>query len=441
MKISLKTIGVREPKPRVVALPSKEPLCTIGVVLAEDKKRSLKVKVDDKGYCFWVDGLSIPLTPKTEYLIEIKQSALHLTQGHKPLIFAKRVELLAPRAKKFKLAPQKGILVDSLVAGRGFHWQKEVQQILPGDLVFHLEGRHMVVVNLVPMEAYLACVITSEMGVKCPPEFIKAQAVAARSWSMAFLGYKHINQPFSICNDDCCQRYQGTTFLTEKTIKAVEAARGQFLSAGDDLVCASFYSKSCGGYMECATDIFGFDAPGTTPKPDCLKSHPESFCSTKSVKESALSQYLGKVDSKGHYFRWQYKVTAKELIKILEKKVKLKVKQIDSLMALKRSPSGRVTKLRLDYLDSRGKQASVEFDSQYVIRFALHEKFMYSSAFVINPKRARTGHITELTFSGAGWGHGVGLCQIGALGMALDGYSYKEILGHYYDKAKLKKCY
>jgi stage II sporulation protein D len=308
--------------------------------------------------------------------------------------------------------------------------------------------------------------VTSEMSSACPPEFIKAQAIAARSWMLVFLKNKHINEPFSICNDDCCQRYQGTTYLSEGIAQHIEETRGLCLVTNDGNICGAFYSKNCGGIMEKAQNIFGERAVGISAATDAPSNSPtfpfnpiteenarewimgdflkksDSFCSPNTCPEDQLPRFLGAVDEAGHYYRWEKEYSHNKLVLYLKTKARIRdIAEFVDFRTKWRGNSGRIHVLEVVYKDSRGNQKTHTINSQYQIRNALHDKFLFSSAFVWDYERNEHGKIKKVILHGAGWGHGVGLCQIGALGMALKGYSYMDILKHYYSTSSIVKVY
>lgn len=451
-----------EATPKSIRAPKQEDLIRVGVVLKEDHRTSLTIG--------GLSGLILRSDPVT---VRSTEDALNLQVRDGNIVCSsatgqeilKGQRLLLNSADIQHIEAAKGIQIDAVVAGRGFHWQKEIAQCFAGDFEISLADGFLVAVNILPFENYLACVGSSEMSSDCPPEFAKAQITAARSWTRVFLGDKHPGEPFSVCNDDDCQRYQGTTHLRSDFLQQVHACRGEFLltAAGD--VCPAYYAKSCGGMTEDPERIFGFPAAGIKPLADAADSQfadcdlssdsafekwlgqsadqcSEIYCSSTSVPESSLKKYIGAVDEAGKYFRWEYSLTAETLLDNLQHKFSLTdVATIRGIRPAKRSISGRLTELEVQYKDSKGSASDFLLTNQYDIRRALHPSFLFSSAFVHEAEMNADGDVSQIKLKGAGWGHGVGLCQIGALGMALKGADSHVILRHYYPDTTVFKAY
>ena len=172
-----------------------------------------------------------------------------------------------------------------------------------------------------------------------------------------------------------------------------------------------------------------------------IEDTPESYCSAHVVPESELIKYLGNVDEEGEYFRWEFRYTQKEITALLNLKLDIDATTILAIRPVKRGYSGRLIKVQVDYRHIDGQQKSVIVEDQYVIRQTFHELFLYSSAFVIDIEKGSEDIPEAFILKGAGWGHGVGYCQIGAIGMSLKGFSAEEIVQHYYPGSKLKKIY
>src|SRR5688572_6060022 len=223
-----------------------EPTVRIGIVMVEDEMTSIELRLDD--------------ADRTAVTVKLDGDAV-LANGKR------MTSWLYEPDKKSTPAKGDGVLVKGVVAGRGFHWQKNVDQTLAGKLEIIPTPRGLVLVNELPLEWYLAGVITSEMSSKCPIEFFRSQVIAARSWLLAFTEPKHRGQPFDRCNDDDCQRYQGTGDLTPLAIEAVESTRGLCLVAEGKVVDAN-YSKSCGGIVELPEHIWRGPKAGLGPQVD-----------------------------------------------------------------------------------------------------------------------------------------------------------------------------
>jgi SpoIID/LytB domain protein len=427
----------------------KEPGVRIGIVLPEDSMRSIEIQID----------------PRTTVVATLDGNALSISLNGAP----------PGRAASWSHAPEHpstpkksdGTLVKGIIAGRGFHWQNRVDQTLAGKIDVLPSPHGLILVNELPLEWYLAGVITSEMSSKCPIEFLRAQCITARSWLLAFTEPKHTGQPFDRCNDDCCQRYQGTGDLSEQAVEAVESTRGLCLVAEGKVVDAN-YSKSCGGVAEVPEHVWGVRKPGLGPLVDApagsvaekfmpvtdqnigeylngdwLQST-DVYCSPGVVPEDQLGQYLGRVDESGRYFRWTLSYAHDELRDLLQSKHGAGLedaKQIIDLRVTNRGISGRAMEIVFTIVDASGTQRDVTVRDQYRIRQLLHKSFLFSSAFAVEINRDAAGAAKHFTLRGAGWGHGAGLCQIGALGMSLRGISHEKIVLHYFPGAQLRKLY
>ncbi|MCB0333604.1 MAG: SpoIID/LytB domain-containing protein [Bdellovibrionales bacterium] len=454
---------MKEAQPGIFQAPNSEPILKVGIVLEEDAKLSIDMH-----------AASYPLITKAEdkeytidkgkcFSISLENGSLTLSIG-KDNLCQTTSSLFLMAQTSMQLAPQGGTEVKDVVAGRSFHWRKEINQIYSGNFSIHSAPGGIIVVNHIPFEDYLACVIASEMSGECPRSFIQAQATAARSWASIFLHNKHTGTPYSICNDDDCQRYQGTTHLTSESIAAVQECRGDFLVREDGSIVPAYYSKSCGGRTETAKACFELDLPylssvfdgepvsrlakcdltdeselTTWLNPMPAKSE-APYCSPMYVNETELPRYLGAVDEPQAYYRWSHTISCDQIINNIQQKFNISASALVSTSPGKRGASGRYLSYSMTYRDLSGREQTIVLENQYQIRQAFHDSFLFSSAFVAQEKY-QGDEISEITFTGAGWGHGVGLCQIGALGMALDGKSYEEIVLHYFPKAQLQKGY
>ncbi|MBN2490251.1 MAG: SpoIID/LytB domain-containing protein [Planctomycetes bacterium] len=448
--------------------PSREPIVRVGVVLPEDGKRAVDLEIPAGDYEVStggsVDRLDFAtLRPAT---VSLTASGIQVRiEGAAPLRATEATLTLGPRSPR-PLARGAGISVRQLVAGRGFHWRKEIDQTLTGALEFRSCGGSLAVVNLVSLEDYLAGVITAEMGEDCPLESMKAQAVAARSWFLRRADASRHGALCDVCNDDCCQRYQGTRALSERALRAIRETRGEILVNPDGSICVTSYSKCCGGMRADPGAIWGHASRGPHP---ALDAPPESaaarfvpvtednvrewiagswwtetdiFCSPNAVPEEDLPGYLGRVDQPDRYFRWERRYDPQELAGILRAKAGIRnLHVVEDLRSIAREASGRITLLEVVYRDGEGQRQTHRIANPHTIRQQLSESFLYSSAFVVDREVGEDGLPGTIILRGAGWGHGVGLCQIGALGMALKGYSYRDILQHYYPRARLRKPY
>jgi SpoIID/LytB domain protein len=295
------------------------------------------------------------------------------------------------------------------------------------------------------------------MAPNCPPALLTAQTIAARSWLLANRKVNHTELNIDVCNDDCCQRYQGITNVPDQSLQSIRNTYGQVLRYRNK-ICDARYSKCCGGITESYENVWGgkpipyLSSISDNPQPNdnlmttndyesFINSSPPAFCSEKYIISSDIQKYLGKVDKPDSYYRWELTYSQDELTSIINNKLDLNAIAVNKLTSIKRGFSGRIIKLKIDYMDKFDKEQSVILNSEYAIRNALHKQFLYSSAIIIEQKTLRSSLPATFKFIGSGWGHGVGLCQIGALGMALNGYSAKDILKHYFINTKIEKIY
>lgn len=478
-----------EPEIEKLSPPKSEPNLRVGLFLEQDLRMQVVVASTAPGaHIKTAQGEELLLEPSQYYTLEeqhnsttrtlkstaksqIESSNLGVRARGKWLTSSSTPIFIEP-AKNSALNPKVGLKIKHMIAGRGFHWSKEFEATYPGSLelrqIKHAGKNVIVLVNHLKLEEYLPCVVSSEMGPECPEEFIKAQAVAARSWVTVFLRNKHpgLNNQASIydvCNDDDCQRYQGSSHLLSSVLDAVRSTAGEFLLDNEGCVVPAYYSKSCGGITETPDSVLGVRAVGLVERfdaedatiPDLSNSESlesylrgtdsrslQAYCSARSVPKAKLTRYLGKVDKQAEYFRWSVKINGDSLVKNISDKLSLKdLAQLRDILVRRRSVSGRATQLELVFQKQNNEEHRVLLESQYEIRRLLHSEFLFSSAFLISTIKDSLGNITTITLDGAGWGHGVGLCQIGGVGMALKGKSYREILAHYYPGSRIERCY
>lgn len=363
-------------------------------------------------------------------------------------------------------SPDDSFSLMDVVIGVNFHWQRLETQTFRGSLRLLADGGKIWAINDLPVEDYLESVISSEMSAQSSLPLLMAHAVISRSWLMsqidgntapntqashgdAFIRwYDHTDHTlFDVCADDHCQRYQGITKETSPNVaEAIRRTRGELLTYGDE-ICDARFSKCCGGAME-EFQYCWDDTPkpylkgiGDTPEetiPDLtveenarqwILSSPNSFCNT--TDKRILSQVLNDYDQETtDFYRWRVSYTQEELSKLVEKKLGAGLGTITDMRPLKRGTSGRICELWIT-----GTKKTIVVGKELEIRRALSESHLYSSAFVVE-KQGDT-----FTLIGAGWGHGVGLCQIGAAVMGDKGYAYDEILRHYYPGAEIEKAW
>lgn len=378
--------------------------------------------------------------------------------------------------------------LEGVTIGVGFHWEQRQAQRFTGAVELVPDGGNIVVINHVDVEDYLRSVISSEMNAESPVEFLKAHAVISRSWVLRQIKNRTGNAVemydstciptdiqndndeiirwydredhtlFDVCADDHCQRYQGITRMTTDIAdKAVNATAGMVLMHGGE-VCDARFSKCCGGvteefgtcwddephpYLKAFRDIKddstdSYDLTTEEGAREWILSRPASFCNTSD--HALLGKVLNNFDqTTTDFYRWTVKATSGEFAALIKEKSGLDVGELIDLVPIERGPSGRLCKLRII-----GSKRTVTIGKELEIRRLLSPSHLYSSAFIIE-KKVETANdnekITTFTLRGAGWGHGVGLCQIGAAAMSAAGYDFKQILEHYYPGASITKIY
>ena len=409
--------------------PTKEPLVSIGLILPIDKQEYVKITSKNN----------------PDYEIKALENQL-LVNGEKSSKFNLQ-----------ELTGESSYNIKPVTAGRGFHWQKQINISIKGSIKIKNIDGCLFLVNEVGMEDYLMSVATSEMSGECPEALLEAQTIAARSWLMASEEQKHKDLGIDACNDDCCQRYQGIKNISAKAKSAALNTRGKFV-IHNNKICDTRYSKSCGGISENNENVWGdnpkkylrgiFDGrsgviPDFSDEEQLNKwifEPPDCYCNNEYINKSELKRFLGSVDEDGDYFRWEITYSNEQLTKIINKKLNESFDSIESLIPMKRGVSGRIMILTISGKKDQ-KEQKILVDSEYNIRNTLHPEFLYSSAFVINANSGSESCAEKITLSGAGWGHGAGLCQIGALRMAIIGNSSEKILKHYFSSTEIKKMY
>ena len=372
--------------------------------------------------------------------------------------------------------------LEDVTIGVNFHWERKENQRFKGALKLIVENGKITPINILGVEDYLLSVISSEMSATASLELLKAHAVISRSWLLAQIDKNkrivdageqysavektsddemikwydredHIN--FDVCADDHCQRYQGITRAsTPEVAKAIEATRGQVLMDGENL-CDARFSKCCGGVYEefenCWEPIhYDYlaarrDGENETDFPDLtieenarewILTRPEAHCNTSDAE--ILSQVLNNYDQETtDFYRWEVTYTQDEISKLVKERSGMDYGNIVDLEPIARGTSGRLYKLKIV-----GTNKTLTIGKELEIRRTLSPSHLYSSAFVVEKgENDANGLPSTFTLKGAGWGHGVGLCQIGAAVMGAKGYNYKEILLHYFVDAEIKELY
>jgi stage II sporulation protein D len=346
--------------------------------------------------------------------------------------------------------------LDDVTIGIGFHWERKERQVFRGAFRLVKPQAGLTAINDVSLEEYVTSVISSEMSASCPLELLKAHAVISRSWlwfpkaknssrsgsgrsrgldSHEILRWygREAHPDFDVCADDHCQRYQGITkAFSSAAAEAVRATAGEFLRY-NGAICDARFSKSCGGITErYATGWEDEDIPYLESVNDgpaqslpygpeeWILSNPPAYCNTDDSE--LLSRILPGFDQETHdFYRWRVAYTPEELADLIGSRLAVPLGPIRDVQALARGPSGRIYRLKVT-----GERDYIIIGKELEIRRALSRTHLYSSAFVVDKESGR------FVLIGAGWGHGVGLCQIGAAVMANEGKTYIQILQHYY---------
>jgi SpoIID/LytB domain protein len=354
-----------------------------------------------------------------------------------------------------------------------FHWERTEEQRFRGALEIIEEGATLTAVNVASLEDYLTSVISSEMNAAAPMELLKAHAVISRGWILAqrekrksppadrpatrgedirwFDREEHLL--YDVCADDHCQRYQGIGRENERAARAVNSTRGQVL-VYQGKICDTRFSKCCGGATErfesaWAADHHPYlvkvddraDGPASPDLRDeehareWILSRPRADCDV--ADEQLLGNCLNDYDRETRdFFRWSVSYAADELSAIVRERLRVDIGDLVDLQPVERGDSGRLTRLRLV-----GTLDSIVIGKELYIRQALSRTHLFSSAFVPVIERDLDGNPRRFTLRGAGWGHGVGLCQVGAAAMSANGSSYREILARYFPAAQLQTVY
>jgi SpoIID/LytB domain protein len=378
------------------------------------------------------------------------------------------------------LSPAEGspFTLNDIVIGVQFHWQRAEPQTFRGSLrIRRRPDGSLVPVNDVGLEEYLESVISSEMSASSPTALLRAHAITSRSWLVAMLerektadgatgwtktgpGGRELvrwytredHDLFDVCADDHCQRYQGITRVASPAVHAaVSDTRGVFLMH-DARICDARFYKACGGITEefqnswedvrvpylvsISDSAKPFQALTTERDVDAwVRTSPDAYCNTHDPE--VIRQILPSFDQETHdFFRWTVSYERPELEEIIHARSGIDVGRLKALVPVRRGPSGRLFLLRIV-----GSNETVTVGKELEIRRWLSRSHLYSGAFVVETTPGSDGEPAQFTFRGAGWGHGVGLCQIGAAVMAVRGHTAEQILAHYFRAASLEKRY
>lgn len=366
----------------------------------------------------------------------------------------------------------------AVTIGVNFHWQRQEDLRFKGALNLVVAKDGILFINQIDIEEYLQSVISSEMSATASKELLKAHAVISRSWLLAqadnnFSRDSNSQYPscyrddellirwynredhthFDVCADDHCQRYQGITRASTPIVREmVLETRGEILM-DDDTICDARYSKCCGGvteefehcwepvhhsYLTALRDSKEPTFPDLTNEEEAdrwIRLSPEAFCNN--TDKAVITQILNNYDQETvDFYRWQVAYTQKELSALLYRKTGIDFGEILDMIPLQRGTSGRIERLEII-----GTRRTFTIGKELEIRRSLAETHLYSSAFVVDKEDIWYDVPRRFVLTGAGWGHGVGLCQIGAAVMGSQGYTYKEILAHYFKGAVVEKRY
>lgn len=407
--------------------------------------------------------------------MSVEQDSMVLQCGTKQMLCENKELVLAPEqydSMSFDLL--------DVVIGIQFHWERKEDQRFKGKLRFFVADGQVTAVNVIPLEDYLLSVISSEMSATSSIELLKAHAVISRGWLIAQKNkeqelkttspYQTVYETadeyirwfdredhaqYDVCADDHCQRYQGITKVsTTYAQQAVEETRGQVL-VYDGKICDTRFYKCCGGVTETFENVwepvhhpyltkvvdaasfpsgFDLDLTNETNATRWIQASPDAFCNThdKQVLQQVLNDYDQETQD---FYRWTVEFTQAGLSDLLRRRTGHDFGDILDLVPLERGVSSRIIRLKVI-----GTKKTLILGKELVIRKALSESHLYSSAFVVQ-KSGDNVLPQTFTLTGAGWGHGVGLCQIGAAVMGAKGYRYEAILSHYFPGATLEKQY
>lgn len=373
-------------------------------------------------------------------------------------------------------------LIRDVIIGIQFHWEQKENQRFLGSLKFIIENNKITAVNILPVEDYLTSVISSEMNANSSVEFLKAHSIISRSWLLAQMSKskslksketvyqskietedelirwfdREDHTLYDVCADDHCQRYQGITKLYAHNAQTAVVDTAGLVLEYDGKICDTRFSKACGGIAEAFENVwepikhpyldkvidykfepenFDLDLTKENAAQKWIKKSPPAFCNTKDQK--ILSQVLQDYDLETtDFYRWKVEYSQSEISELINKRSEYDFGQIIDLIPIERGVSGRLIKLKVV-----GKKKTLTFGKELIIRKILSESHLYSSAFVVEKQDVADGIPGKFILYGAGWGHGVGLCQIGAAVMSEMGYNFDEILLHYFRGAKIKKIY
>ncbi len=348
-------------------------------------------------------------------------------------------------------SPNTHITVKDIMIGIEFHWQRFEDLDYRGiiEVGFNNQGK-LAVINELDLENYLVSVNSSEMTPDCPLELLKAQTVIARNTVLATMGKHHYNTNFHLCSDDHCQCYQGKKREQLVSRQAVETTLGQVIMYENE-ICDARYSKICGGIMEAYHNVWEnrlipymvmgvdsdqpIDHPANTEEKArwLIDTEVPAYCNTHL---HPLPPKLANLYSTQNLFRWQVTYQREELEQLIAEKTGEDIGELKDIIPLERGDSGR-----LIYIEIVGSKKRLKIGKELQIRRALSKSHLYSSCFYVEKQHDSDGRVEQFILKGAGWGHGVGLCQVGATVMAMKQIPYQKILQHYYKNTRLVELY
>lgn len=444
--------------------PKKGPMITVGIM---DRQKEVICRLNGDFYGDDFDSLSGKLFARG------KSGAIILMdeQNH---------EIARSSSIKFEPRDNATFTLFNVKIGINFHWERGQSQTFQGSLILkQREDGTIATINEINLEDYLQSVISSEMNPTAPPEFLKTHAILSRSWLLKALERKkqvtktipeasekavkkekeitcwyeqEDHDLFDVCADDHCQRYQGITrIVSEKATEAVRDTCGRVIIYNDE-ICDARFSKACGGlterfetawankhipYLTTISDAPIIHSPIKTEE-DATRwvfSEPDAYCNTRNA--TVLEKILPDFDRETiNFFRWKVTYGRRELEEILKEKSGFDFGTLKEIKPISRGPSGRIYRLNIV-----GSKKSVIVGKELEIRRWLSKTHLYSSAFIVRTEYDARGEVERFIFHGAGWGHGVGLCQIGAAVMATKGFTAEEILKHYFPEITIRKIY
>ncbi len=441
------------------------PIISIGIL--SNKKISFDLYGD-----FNVAGFNKKMSGR--YQAILAEESIKIIQDSKEIYSAKEI-VFTPNDVEIE-----SFLLRDVLIGKNFHWEKKENQRFRGNLKFIQEQDQITAINIVSLEEYLTSVISSEMSPNSSLNLLKAHAIVSRGWLLSQLEKSrakkesaikneikneneiirwydhedHINYDF--CADDHCQRYQGVTkIISDNALNAVMSTEGLVL-VYDNKICDTRYSKCCGGITESFENVWepirhnylsrivdykfeldgiDYDLTKEYNVERWIKSNPHAYCNTDDPR--ILSQILVDYDRTTiNFFRWQVDYSQDELSNLIKSKSGIDFGDIVDLIPIERGHSGRIIKLNII-----GTKKNMTIGKELEIRRYLSKSHLYSSCFIVKKENLVKNIPQKIILHGAGWGHGVGLCQIGAAVMGEIGYSFDEILIHYFKGAQIQKIY